>query len=135
MSFRLHGRLDQHTTHGFGHARPSSDDLALAVDEEFLKVPWYGENRRCKFVVPSSGDSGRSSSAAVIWRDETAMRLTLDHARSHQPLAVFLLLQPGEYRVLLGPIDFALTYVDTGGMPVSLPEEYDEHERASGSPS
>lgn len=135
MSFRLHGRLDQNTTHRLGHARPSSDDLALAVDEEFLKVPWCDENRRCKFGISSSGDKGRSSSAAEIWRDETAMRLTLDHARAHQPLAVFLLLQPGEYRVLLGPVDFALTYVNTGGMPVSLPEEYDEHEHASGSPS
>jgi hypothetical protein len=63
------------------------------------------------------------------------MLLTFNDARSHQPLAVFLLLQPGKDRVLLGPIDFALACVNTGGMPVSLPEEYDEDKRASGSPS
>jgi hypothetical protein len=111
MSCGLDDETNQHSTHRLGHARPSSDDLALAIDEKFLKVPWCGEKRHCEFVISSSGDRGRSSLAANLWRDETAMQLTLDHARSHQPLAVLLLLQPGEYRVLLGSVDFALACV------------------------
>lgn len=115
MSCGLYDETNEHSTHRLGHARPSSDDLALAIDEEFLKVPCSDENRRCKFVISSSGDKGRSSLAAKLWRDETAMQLTFNDARSHQPLAVFLLLQPGEYRVLLGSVDFALAYVSGYG--------------------
>lgn len=54
------------------------------------------------------------------------MQLTFNDARSHQPLAVFLLLQPGEYRVLLGSVDFALTcvrgyvWLDAGQLAMTL---------------
>ena len=63
----------------------------------------------------ANGALGRSSQAQVIENlrsdfdpAEGKVRLTLDHARAHQPFTLLLLLQPGENRVLFGPVDVAL---------------------------